>query len=277
VAIPWTRGAVLGAAVIGILAVAMSFENSLLYFPVRELASSPEAHGLRADALALATEDGETLAGWWIHGEGKRAVLFFHGNAGNAADRLDRARILSQRFGLDVFLVDYRGYGRSTGSPSEEGLARDARAIARAALERGFSPDRIVLFGESLGSAVAARLAAESPAGAVILETPFLSIRDMARVHYPWAPAFLIRDRFDNAARVPSIAAPKLFLVAERDEIVPPEQGRRLYELAPAPKSLFVIPGAGHNDTYFAGGEAYWSAVGEFLAATGTRGGLSGR
>lgn len=274
-AIPWTRAAVLAAAVIGILAVVMGFENSLLYFPVRELASSPEAHGLRADELALSTEDGEALAGWWIRGAGRRAVLFFHGNAGNAADRLDRARILNRRFGLDVFLVDYRGYGRSTGSPSEDGLARDARAVLAAARERGFPPDRIVLFGESLGSAVAARLASEAPVGAVILETPFLSVPEMARVHYPWVPAFLIRSRFDNASRVGSIAAPKLFLVAERDEIVPPEQGRRLHALASEPKTLFVIPGASHNDTYVAGGEAYWKAVGDFLAASA--GPVSGR
>ena len=257
----------MGAAVLGVLAVAMSWENSLLYFPSRELASSPQAHGLRADELTLATDDGERLSGWWIHGEGKRAVLFFQGNAGNAADRLERARILNDRFGLDVFLVDYRGYGRSTGSPSEEGLSRDARAIYQAARARGFAPDRIVLFGESLGSAVAIELAAEAPVGAVVLETPFLSLRDMAREHYPWVPALLIRSRFDNAARVPSIAAPKLFLVAERDEIVPPEQGRRLYELASAPKALFVIPGAHHNDTYAAGGEAYWKTLGDFLAA----------
>lgn len=245
----------------------MSFENSLLYFPTRELASSPAAHGLRADELVLPTDDGERLSGWWIHGEGKRAVLFFHGNAGNAADRLDRARLLHARFGLDIFLVDYRGYGRSTGSPSEDGLYRDARAIYRAARERGFAPDRIVLFGESLGSAVAVELASESPVGAVVLETPFLSIREMAREHYPWVPALLVRSRFDSAARVPSIAAPKLFLVAERDEIAPPEQGRRLYALAREPKTLYVIPGAHHNDTYAAGGEAYWRALGDFLAA----------
>ncbi len=270
------RAAALAAAVLGALAVAMSFENSLLYFPTRELASSPRAHGLRADELTLATDDGERLAGWWIHGEGNRALLFFHGNAGNAADRLERARLLNTRFGLDVFLVDYRGYGRSTGSPSEDGLYRDARAIYRAAGERGFSPDRVVLFGESLGSAVAAELASEVPVGAVVLETPFLSVREMAREHYPWVPALLIRSRFDSAARVPSISAPKLFLVAGEDEIVPPEQGLRLHALAREPKSLYVIPGAHHNDTYVAGGEAYWKALGRFLAP-GTGGGVSGR
>ncbi len=274
--IRWARVAVPAAAVLGALAFAMNWENSLLYFPARELASSPREHGLLADELTLATDDGERLSGWWIHGEGTRALLFFHGNAGNAADRLERAGILNARFGLDVFLVDYRGYGRSTGSPSEEGLYRDARAIYRAALERGFAAERIVLFGESLGSAVAVELAGEVPVGAVVLETPFLSIREMAREHYPWAPAFLIRSSFDNASRVASIAAPKLFLVAERDEIVPADHGRRLYALAAEPKTLFVIPGAQHNDTYAAGGEAYWTAVGDFLAA-GPGGGVSGR
>jgi fermentation-respiration switch protein FrsA (DUF1100 family) len=272
----WTRVAIIAAAALGALAIAMNWENSLLYFPARELASSPEAHGLRADELVLPTDDGERLWGWWIHGEGKRAVLFFHGNAGNAADRLERARLLNARFGLDVFLVDYRGYGRSTGSPAEEGLYRDARAIYRAARERGFAPEQIVLFGESLGSAVAVALAGEVPVGAVVLETPFLSVPEMAREHYPWVPAFLIRSRFDSAARVASITAPKLFLVAERDEIAPPEQGRRLYALARAPKNLYVIPGAHHNDTYAAGGEAYWRALGEFLAAL-PEAGVSGR
>ena len=231
----WTRVAIIAAAALGALAIAMNWENSLLYFPTRELASSPDAHGLRADELVLPTDDGERLWGWWIHGEGKRAVLFFHGNAGNAADRLERARLLNARFGLDVFLVDYRGYGRSTGSPAEEGLYRDARAIYRAARERGFAPEQIVLFGESLGSAVAVELAGEVPVGAVVLETPFLSVPEMAREHYPWVPAFLIRSRFDSAARVASIAAPKLFLRG---------RARRDRSARAGPAALRARPGA---------------------------------
>jgi hypothetical protein len=263
----WKSAALPIGAAVGIVVIGMSLESSFLYFPTRGLASSPQAHGLRAEELALTAEDGARLFGWWLHGEGKRAVLFFHGNAGNIADRLDRARMLHDRFGLDVFLVDYRGYGRSAGSPSEEGLYRDARAVFAAARDRGFAPGQIVLFGESLGSAVAIQLASERPCAGVVLETPFLSIQDMAREHYPMVPPFLIRSRYDSARRIAEVAAPKLFLVAESDEIAPPEQGRRLFELAPPPKTLYVIPGAHHNDTYVTGGEPYWAALGGFLAS----------
>jgi fermentation-respiration switch protein FrsA (DUF1100 family) len=267
----WRRAVFFAVAAAVLLWIGMHFEETFLYFPSRALGASPkdDPYRLEAEDVQPKTEDGVELFGWWIRGEGKRAVLFFHGNAGNAADRLDRAKILHDRFGLDVFLVDYRGYGRSAGSPTETGLRRDARAIYEAAASRGFSPERILVFGESLGSAVAVGLAAERPCGGVILETPFLSIREMARRHYPFVPGFLIRTRFDSGAGIRAITAPKLFLIAERDTIVPPEQGLRLFDLAPPPKTLYVIPGAGHNDTYVTGGEPYWQAVGRFLAGPG--------
>ena len=263
----WRRAAWLAAAAAALLWLGMNFEETFLYFPTRALAASPKDYRLQAEEVEPVAEDGVRLFGWWIRGEGRRAVIFFHGNAGNAADRLDRARILHDRIGLDVFLVDYRGYGRSAGSPSEKGLERDARAIYDAAKSRGFPPESIVAFGESLGSAVAVGLAAERPCGGLVLETPFLSVREMARRHYPFVPGALIRTRFDSGAGIAGVRAPKLFLVAERDEIVPPEQGRRLFELAPPPKTLYVIPGAGHNDTYATGGEPYWQAIGSFLAS----------
>jgi len=265
---PWLVAAL---AIGGLVVIGWSLENHLLYFPTRALASTPASHGLPFEDLSLATADGVRLRGWRIRGPGRgsesRALLFFHGNAGNVGDRLDRARILVQRLGLDVFLVDYRGYGASEGSPSEDGLYRDARAIHRAARESGFAPERIVVFGESLGSAVAVDLAGSEACAGLILETPFLSIAAMAREHYPFVPGFLVRSRYDNAAKIASIRAPKLFLVAERDEVAPPDQGRRLYELAAAPKTLYVIPGAGHNDTYATGGETYWREWERFLAS----------
>jgi fermentation-respiration switch protein FrsA (DUF1100 family) len=243
----------------------VAMENSLLYFPTRALDRSPADEDLESEDLTLRAEDGVALRGWRILGTGQTALLFFHGNAGNVSHRLERARHLRERFGLDVFLVDYRGYGLSEGKPSEEGLARDARAIHAAAVERGFPPERIVLFGESLGSAVAIRLAGERPCAAAILETPFLSIAAMARTHYPFVPRFLIRSRYDNGERIARVAIPKLFVLAERDEIVPVEQGRRLFALAAEPKTLYVVSGASHNDTYVVGGEPYWKAVGAFL------------
>jgi fermentation-respiration switch protein FrsA (DUF1100 family) len=257
-----------GAAFAAALAViGWSLERHFLYFPTRVLASSPAEHGLSAEDLDLRAEDGVRLRGWRLRGEGRRALLYFHGNAGNVADRLDRSRILVQRLGLDVFLVDYRGYGLSEGEPSEEGLYRDARTVYGAARERGFEAARIVFFGESLGSAVAVDLATRVDAAAVVLETPFLSIAEMARVHYPFVPAFLIRSRYDNGAKIGRVAAQKLFLVAERDEVAPPEQGRRLYELAQPPKTLYVIPRAAHNDTYVVGGEEYWRKWEALLAS----------
>ena len=241
-------------------------ESRFLYFPTRALAATPQSYGLRADEIFVQTEDGVRLHGWWIKGVGGRVLLLFHGNAGNVADRLDRAQIANERFGLDVFLVDYRGYGLSTGHPSEEGLYRDGRAIHAEAIERGFRANQIVLFGESLGSAVVVDLAMERECAGVILETPFLSVPAIAREHYPFVPSFLIRSRFDNERKIGSVLAPKLFLVAARDEVVPAAHGRRLFELAPEPKTLYEIPGAGHNDTYLTGGEAYWKAWAQFLA-----------
>jgi len=257
-------GIVLLAAVL-FFTVFVLRQDRLLYFPTRRLAATPQALGLPSDDVTVTTEDGERLQGWWIRGSGRRVVLFFHGNAGNIGDRLERAKILSQRFGLDVLLVDYRGYGGSSGSPSEEGLYRDARAVYRAAVAGGFEPRRIVLFGESLGAAVAIDLASKWACAGVVLETPFLSIPELARLHYPFVPASLVRSRFDNLAKIADVAAPKLIFVAERDEVAPPSHGRRLWETARGVRELFVIPGAHHNDTYAVGGEPYWNAWERFL------------
>ncbi len=244
-------------------------QDRLLYFPTRKLATTPQAIGLDADEIAVVTDDGVRLYGWWIRGAGRRALLFFHGNAGNAADRLERAKILNRRFGLDVFLVDYRGYGRSEGSPSEDGLYRDARAVYHTAISSGFRFDQIVVFGESLGAAVAIDLAARWACAGVVLETPFLSLPEVARVHYPYVPSSFVRSRFDNLSKIGEVAAPKLFFVAELDEVVPPSHGRRLYEAARGRRELFVIPGAHHNDAYIVGGEPYWKAWDAFLGEIG--------
>lgn len=250
------------------LLVLLSFmESRLLYFPVRALDATPSDFGMPSEELHLTASDGVRLHGWWIKSSGKLVLLLFHGNAGNIAHRLERARLFSQRLGVDMFLVDYRGYGRSEGKPSEAGVYRDGLAIFDAARERGFSPDRIVLHGESLGCAVAVEVALARACAGVVLETPFLSVPALARKHYPFVPAFLIRSRFDAGSKIGRVTVPKLFLVAERDDIAPAAQGRRLFELASPPKELYVIPGAGHNDTYAVGGEPYFAAWRRFLDA----------
>lgn len=259
-------GFVLVAAVV-LMAVFVLGQNRLLYFPTRAFAATPATLGLRADDLAVVAEDGVRLEGWRIRGDGTRALLFFHGNAGNVADRLERAKMLNARFGFDIFLVDYRGYGRSRGSPSEEGLYRDARAVYAAAASAGFRPEQIVIFGESLGAAVAVDLAGNRACAGLVLEAPFLSIPAVARVHYPFVPSFFVRSRFDNRSKISAIPAPKLILVPELDEIVPPDHGRRLFDAANGVRELYVVPGARHNDAYVVGGEAYWSAWERFLSS----------
>ncbi len=264
------RARVLGILLLGMGAVALGrmwkgLEASFIYFPERSYAATPADFGLRSEDLSIESRGGVVLKGWWIAGGGRRALLYFHGNGGNISHRLDRVRMLVAALGLDVALVDYRGYGASTGRPDEEGLYADGEAIYASAVARGFRADQIVLFGESLGSAVAIETALRHPCAAVILETPFLSIAAMARAVYPFLPAFLLRTRFDNEAKITRLRAPKLIAEAERDGVVPPGHARRLFELAAPPKRFFLIRGATHNDTYVVGGQEYLGAWKTFL------------
>jgi fermentation-respiration switch protein FrsA (DUF1100 family) len=256
---------ILLAVVAGVIGLLVASEDRLIYFPQRTLEARPADYGLSAEDLAVETADGVKLAGWWIRGRGETVLLYFHGNAGNISHRLERARDLVGTLGLDVVLVDYRGYGESGGKPSERGLYEDGEAIWRAVAARGVAPGRIVLFGESLGCAIAIETARRRACRAVILEAPFLSVPEMARSIYPFVPSFLIRSRFDNASKIAALTVPKLIVQAERDEIVPPKQTRRLFELAAPPKEYFVIPGARHNDAASVGGRPYLEAWRRFL------------
>lgn len=243
----------------------LALESSFLYFPSRTLDARPRDYGLDADEVRLTADDGVGLHGWWLHGRGARVLVWFHGNAGNISHRLDNAKRLIDRFGLDILLVDYRGYGLSEGRPSEAGLYRDGLAMYDEAVRRGFGPARIVLFGRSLGAAVAVEVGLQRRSAAMILETPFRSVPAMARAHYPFIPAVLIRSRFDVEAKIAAVEVPKLILHGDRDEIVPLAHARRIFDLARPPKRIHLIRGAGHNDTYLVGGEEYFRAWREFL------------
>ena len=249
----------------GLALMLRSLEKNFIYFPTREYHFLPRDLGLHAEELTLDARGGARLRGWWIHGGGRRVLLFFHGNAGNISHRLDRARLLVDSLGVDVALVDYRGYGASTGRPDEEGLYADGEAILEAATERGLEPSRIVLFGESLGCAVAVETALHHPCAGIILEAPFLSVPRMAKAIYPFLPAFLLHTRFDNETKVRALRVPKLIIAAEKDDVVPASQTRRLFDAAAPPKQMHVIPGATHNDTYVVGGQAYLEVLRKFL------------
>jgi pimeloyl-ACP methyl ester carboxylesterase len=204
--------------------------NALLYLPSRRITQTPAAAGLRFADVELRADDGERLHGWWVPASAPVLghVLLCHGNAGNIGDRVPHLALLSAA-GFDVLLFDSRGYGRSSGRPSEHGTHRDARA-ARDALGRqdGVDAARVLYLGESLGGAVALGLALERPPAGLILQSAFTSVRDMARRHYPFLPL--------------------LVLHGARDDIVPLMHGEELYEAAPEPKRIQVFRDAGHND-----------------------------
>ena len=216
-------------------ALLLLFEKRLIYFPTSALEATPSALGLPHQELALRAEDGVRLNGWFLpvkdsHG----SVLVCHGNGGNISHRLDRAMLIQSRLRLDVLLFDYRGYGKSEGSPDEPGTYRDARAAYRWLREHDQAPERIVIFGESLGSAIALELALSAPARGLVLESPFTSIPDMARAVYPFLPVWpLVRTRYDSLGKVGGLRMPLLILHGDRDDVVPFAQGRRLFEAAP--------------------------------------------
>ena len=242
--------------VIGYLAVAAAaffFQPQLIFFPGigRDDPATPADYGLAFEDLRLPTEDGERLHAWYVPAPGARGTaLLFHGNAGSIAARAAWLPMF-QRLRLNALLVEYRGYGRSSGNPSEQGFHLDARAaLAHLTAERATPATSVVVFGESLGGAVAARLAAEQPVGAVVLMSSFTSVPDLAAGLYPFLPVRLLaRYDFDSLARMQRIAAPVLVAHSPDDEIVPFAHGRRLYEAAREPKAFLELAG-GHNEGF---------------------------
>lgn len=245
----------------------MLFENAFIYHPAPYPEGDWNPAGLAFEDAYFAAEDGTELHGWMVPAARPIAtVLFSHGNAGNLAGRADNVRLLVGR-GLSVFIYDYRGYGRSQGSPSEAGLYRDAVA-AYDHLVRfdDVDRDRVVLFGRSLGAAVTCELALRRPAAAVLLESAFTSAPDMAGRVLP-IPGLrhLVGQRFASIEKVGRIEAPIFILHGNRDSIIPFEMGRRLFEAAREPKRFLEIDGADHNDTYVVGGRAYFDAIERFI------------
>ena len=249
-----------------VLALAYVFQPHLVYFPARELVADPSAIGIRYEDVSLLTEDGLRLHGWFVPARKPRAVLLFlHGNAGNISHRLDSLRIFHD-LEVDVLIFDYRGYGRSEGRPSEEGTYRDAVAAWRYLVEkRGVAPERIVLFGRSIGAAIAAALAVDRQPGALILESGFTSIPDLAAELYPWLPARrLARVRYDTRSRLPRVTAPVLIVHSRDDEIIAFTHAQALYAAAREPKSMLELRGT-HNSGFLESGLSYVEGLGAFL------------
>lgn len=255
--------AVAYVAFVGLLYV---MQDRLVYFPTRELIATPRDRGMDYEELSLLTDDGVKLHAWFIPAPEARAVLlYFHGNAGNISHRLDRIALF-QRLKLSVLIVDYRGYGQSTGRPSEEGTYRDAMAAWKhLTAERGIAPGKIVVFGRSLGAAVAAWLATQVSPGAVILESGFTSVPDLGAEVYPWLPVrWLARFNYPVKEYLTKIHRPVLIIHSREDELIPFRHGQELYAAAHPPKQFLEIRG-GHNDAYFLTGADYARGVDQFL------------
>lgn len=231
--------------------------RKLIYYPSR-YPSGPWTlqTALRAQDVWLQASDGVKLHAWWIPApEARFVTLFLHGNAGNISHRADRARVIPAA-GSALLLLDYRGYGKSEGAPGEQGLYRDADAAYQFLRDQGFAASRIVVHGESLGTAVAVELAARRECAGVILEAPFRSIASMAATVVPGLGPLLVTG-YDTEARIRRLLSPLLVIHGDRDEVVPFSQGEAVFAAAPPPKRFWRVPGAHHNDLMEFAGDAY--------------------
>ena len=247
-------------------------ERKQIYFPTREVELTPEAIGLCFEDVYFNASDGVMLNGWFIPAINSETTLIFcHGNGGNISHRLGSIAIFN-RLGLSVFIFDYRGYGRSDGRPSEEGTYLDGRAAYDYVVGRkGVNCDKILLYGESLGGAIAYELAATAKVSAVITQGTFSSIVDMGKAIYPFLPVrLLVRTEYDTVSKVAKVKVPKLIIHSVDDEIVPFEQGRKLFSHACEPKEFYEMRG-GHNDAIFAYESEFCKRLSDFLSKYGLK------
>ena len=262
--------ALLAAAYGLILATAYFMQGRMLYLPNmpgRTLTLTPAVERMDYEDVSIETADGVTLHGWFVPGRSQRVLLFFHGNAGNISHRLGSIRQF-RNLELSVFIIDYRGYGQSGGRTSEAGLYRDADAAWDYLTEtRGVRPQDIVVFGRSMGASVAAQLAARQQPLALIVESSFTSVPDIAKELYPWLPVRWL-SRMNHATRdyVRDVSCPVLVVHSQDDEIIPFHHARAIFEAAPAAHSLLTLRGS-HNDAHTWDERAYIEGIWRFLAA----------
>lgn len=255
---------------LGLCLLMMFFENSLTYFPAKYPVGNWQPAGLEFEDAWFTADDGTKLHGWYVPVEEPTAVvLFCHGNAGNITGRLDVMQFSQQRLNASLLMFDYRGYGRSEGSPHEQGVLMDARAARQWLAEKSGLPEQeIVLWGESIGGAVAVDLAASEGAGGLILEDTFTSLPAVAAYHYPWLPVrLLMRGRFDSLAKIGNYHGPLLMIHGDADTIVPYHFGQQLFAAANEPKRFVTEPGHDHND---ARSRAAWAAIEDFFRSAST-------
>lgn len=242
-------------------------QGSMVYYPTKEIEGTPADIGLKYEEITLKTKDSVNLSAWYVSAKDERGVvLFCHGNAGNISHRLDSIRIFHD-LGLSVFIFDYRGYGRSEGSATEKGTYLDAESAWEYLVNvKGVRPEKIILFGRSLGSAVAAELALKHKAAGIIIESGFKTIPALGAKFFPYLPLRLIsRFQYSTIDKVGMIKMPKLFIHSPQDEMIPYEHGAALFKNATEPKEFLQITG-GHNEGFLTSGKIYTEGLGRFIA-----------
>ncbi|MBE9504938.1 MAG: alpha/beta hydrolase [Proteobacteria bacterium] len=245
----------------------LAFQSSFIYYPDKKVYGTPAVLGLSYDEVSFKAGDGVKLTGWFIPaGDARGVVLFCHGNAGNISHRLETLHILN-RLGLSTFIFDYRGYGRSEGKPSEKGTYLDAQgAWNYLTRERKIPQDEIIIFGRSLGAAIASHLAKGTHPKALIIESGFTSMSAMAAQLYPYLPVrFLSRFKYDTRASISVVRSPLLIIHSRNDEIVPFSHGRKLFQAASGPKKFLELKGR-HNDGFIVSGGEYINGLESFLS-----------
>lgn len=241
-------------------------EQGLLYHPIRGPVD-PKATGLPLQSLYFTASDGVRLNAWWLPAPPHApTVLYFHGNGGNLSG-LEHTFHQFHKAGFGALAVDYRGYGLSEGHPSEQGLYKDARAAYEACLERGVQPSRLLIHGQSLGGAVAVQLASERPCAGLVLESTFTNARAMAKRLYGQVAASLMVTRYNSETTVKKVASPVLVIHGSADDFIPPTMGKALFQAAPGPKWLWLVPGAHHNSVRAAAGAGFPARLVEFWRA----------
>jgi hypothetical protein len=246
-------------------------EKGIIFFPDPYLVGTPADYGMEFEEVWFAAEDGVRLHGWWVPRPGAPVLLWFHGNAGNISHRLENLRLLHDLAEVQVFIFDYREYGKSEGRISREGTFKDAAAAYRYVRESRQVPGgELVLFGRSLGTALATDLAVRLPCRSLIIESAFTNSSDMARLYAPFLFDWRPRVPYENLGKIATLPVPLLIVHGSHDEIIPVEMARRLYAAAREPKELYIIPGAHHNDTYLVGGKAYFEKLRTFIYGRGT-------
>lgn len=255
-------------SVIAFLAIWFRYiELRSIFFPSRDFSFTPNDIGLKFQDIFFKTQDGLNINAWFIPSNtptSSYTLLFSHGNGGNISHRISKIEMLN-KLDLNIFIYDYRGYGKSQGRPSEAGIYLDTEAAySYLVQEKNIKPDTIIAYGESLGSTASIDLASKVKLKALILEGAFSNAKDMAKEVYPFLPGFFIKTKFDSLNKIKNITAPKLFIHSSSDEIVPIELGKKLFDAAKEPK-FFKTIGGGHNTSFIDSENEFKNSISSFI------------